>query len=269
MTPAPGTFQIFSAHWAEGRYIDLSEYGIAPATTLDPFRAEALGSEWNPDAPDAREKFVAWLRGQAQYFNMHVDPLVRGPLILDIEGDRWPHSLTWGADPAVAERSIRWYAQTARLAHEALPKERTGFYGVAPITNYDAATTKETAKRQRWYDDCARLKSIGYEVDAVYPSLYTTYEDSKGWQTFARRTIARARAFKRPVYAFLWYRYHNSSHPDTPFIERDYWRLQLETCAKYADGVVIWGWEPPTTRFDADAPWLAETRAFMGEHGLN
>ena len=102
-------------------------------------------------------------------------------------------------------------------------------------------------------------------VDAIFPSLYTFYEDQNGWETYARETLQAARQFNKPVYAFIWPKYHPSNKTlKGQYIPRECWRLELNTCRKYCDGVVIWNHEPEKN-WDPAAPWWQETLAFLAE----
>jgi hypothetical protein len=69
----------------------------------------------------------------------------------------------------------------------------------------------------------------------------------------------------KPVYAFLWPQYYSTRHKELGdiYIEADFWRLQLETAYKYADGVVIWfplriDWEQAS-----QGPWWEVTKTFL------
>ena len=62
---------------------------------------------------------------------------------------------------------------------------------------------------------------------------------------------------------FLWPRYEENKPTDVTgqYMPADFWRLQLETCRQYADGIVIWGgWQE---QWDENAPWWVETKKFL------
>ena len=46
------------------------------------------------------------------------------------------------------------------------------------------------------------------------------------------------------------------------FLPGDFWRMQLETANKYADGIVIWCCTGKQT-WDDEAPWWLETQKFI------
>jgi hypothetical protein len=94
----------------------------------------------------------------------------------------------------------------------------------------------------RVQQDNNRAASLARGVDMVFPSLYTFYPDQAGWLSFAAAQVCEARRLSSgPVYVFLWPEYHPGSSSGGEAISPDYWRFQLETARRLADGIVIWG----------------------------
>ena len=113
------------------------------------------------------------------------------------------------------------------------------------------------------------LASVASFVDVLFPSVYTFYEDRSGWQNYAIAQIQEARRLSRgkPVYIFLWPQYHPSNKKlANTFLPGNYWRLELETGRKYADGAVIWCCGN-SQAWDNKAPWWLETQDFLKESG--
>ena len=80
-----------------------------------------------------------------------------------------------------------------------------------------------------------------------------------------------ARAYGKPVYAFLWPRFHDSNRLlGGRYIGDDYWRMELDTARRYADGIVLWGgWdEGRPAQWDENAPWWRVTKGFLQEDGI-
>jgi hypothetical protein len=77
--------------------------------------------------------------------------------------------------------------------------------------------------------------------------------------------MTEAKQYGRPVYPFLWPQYHKSWKP----IDRDFWRLQLETVFDNADGMVIWTPAKGKPRWNPVAPWWEETVDFLKTAGLS
>jgi hypothetical protein len=179
-----------------------------------------------------------------------------GYYYLDIEN--WP---LLSVSPATRRQNIAKLTQVIELARSALPSAHLGFYGLLPGITYWPLMRHDAAFAE-WLQVNRDLEPLAGRVDAVYPSLYTFYDDVEGWKSYARQTLAEARRFGKPVYVFLWPQFHDSNPQlrghDLP---REFWRAELQLCAELADGVVLWGgWQTP---WDERAAWWQETLAFM------
>jgi len=186
------------------------------------------------------------------------------PAVLDIE--HW--ALQLGALEAV--KSTQKYLAVLRQwkTHSVVP---TGYYGNIPLRDYWRAIKGESHPDYlAWQAANDRVQVLADYVDVLYPSLYTFYVDQVGWKTYATENIKEARriAKGKPVYAFIWPQYHPSD-PKMAYnwISKDYWRMQLDTLAEIADGIVIWGgWDFDNNRkaeWDNDAPWWKATKEFI------
>ncbi len=217
------------------------------------------GSLWRPgrsnDEPD--EVQVRW---QARRLGrgLREKPLV----CIDIEH--------WRLSGPETDRSIEKMQSVIRWMREEEPSLRYGFYSALPIRDYWRATKHFGRKKyDDWIDENRRLKRLGEQVDVVFPSLYTFYDDPDGWEAYATANLEQARQYGKPVYAFLWPAYHvsNESLAGQP-IPADYWRRQLDLCREHADGIVLWGGYQRYWKIDA--PWWRETARFLEtlrEHG--
>lgn len=145
-----------------------------------------------------------------------------------------------------------------------------GYYGVVPERVYwPIVDSKRHNEELEWtrFNDMAQ-EDFASHVDALFPSLYTFYEDSEGWKLYAKEILQAARKFKKPVYCYLWPQYHSSNKElKGTYIPTEYWRLELETCRQHSDGIVIWNNEPEKA-WDPNAAWWKETLAFMAAHNL-
>ena len=124
--------------------------------------------------------------------------------------------------------------------------------------------TRQQQKKREWEKlNQKALSDFVPHVDAIFPSLYTFYDDSNGWEVYARQTLQAARGFNKPVYCYLWPQYHDSNKKLIgKYMSVKHWRIELETCRKYSDGIVIWNYEPDHN-WDPDAPWWKETLNFL------
>jgi hypothetical protein len=184
--------------------------------------------------------------------------------IVDIE--RWPVT---GRDNNVKQSLSKYKKVVVDLKSNGVNKA-IGYYGVLPVPDYWRAVSKPgSSKFISWQSDNNRLQSLIENVDALFPSLYTFYNDQDGWVKFARAQIGEARrlANGKPVIVFLWPKFHDSNRfLKNKYVPTDFWRVELETALELADGVVIWGgWKE---NWDSNADWWVETRNFIIDNNL-
>jgi len=148
--------------------------------------------------------------------------------------------------------------------HEEKPKLRIGYYGVLPIRDYWVPNryTKADADYAAWQAGNRALRKLADHTDVIFPSLYTFYDDPKGWEKYAVANMEEARIYHKPVYPFLWPEYHDSNKSlSGKELPPDLWRRELEISRQYADGIVVWGGYKKDWR--EDALWWQETKRFM------
>jgi hypothetical protein len=193
-------------------------------------------------------------------------PADGAPLVLDFEDVD-----ANATDPAAAARGIGWLAEIRAAFAAAGPRRPIGYYGALPGRDYwRAIRGPGTAEYRAWQRENDRLAPLERGVDLLFPSVYAFYDDPQGWVTYATAQICEARRISsKPVYVFLWFEYHPGTRPAGEFIPAAFWRLQLETVRRLADGVVIWGgYDQVALRarpWDPSAPWWRETLRFMSE----
>jgi hypothetical protein len=175
---------------------------------------------------------------------------------LDIE--HWP---VVHVPEATIEASIAKLIRVSDIARATTPDRNFGFYGLLPHAAYWAIVLRDEKAIAAWRRSNEISRPLASRVDFVLPSLYTFYEDREGWVRAAREVLTAARQYGKPVYPFLWPEYHDSTKLAGQPLPRDYWRMQLELCRQYADGVVIWGGY--RQRWDDKAPWWLETQEFL------
>lgn len=244
-------FQLFEAMLFAGRP-DLTKYGFKHLRIVDDHELYGPG-ESNLEVPSMKQikKIVAGGAGPA------------GILVIDIE--------QWSMDGRAAAESRRKYIETLERFHRAAPGMKLALYSVLPYRDYwRAIGVRGRTGTQDWMTGNDAAAPIANQVDALFPSLYTFYEDQAGWTKFAIANLREARrlAHGKPVYCFLWPQYHDSGDHPFALLSGGYWKLQLETCHKYADGVVIWGGYTTKNIFtpmkwDDTAPWWKATLQFV------
>lgn len=114
------------------------------------------------------------------------------------------------------------------------------------------------------------MRPLAVAVDALFPSLYTFSQNRDAWVRSAIAHIDEARRYGTDalVYVFLWPQYHEITRGHAlEYLDGDFWRLQIETAERYADGAVIWGgWDIKKNipeRWDENMPWWIETKSFI------
>jgi hypothetical protein len=237
---------------------DLSQFGVKPIRII--YEHEFY------DAGQNRDLLPAKSRVQSVASSMKASGI---PAVIDIE--RWPTSPSFHKiSVAAAQESIQKYATVLGWFREAAPGLQFGLYGVVPIIDYwRAIEAPSSASYSTWIADNQRAVSLTKLVDALFPSLYTFYVDQEGWVTYAAAQLTEAKRLsgRKPVYVFLWPQYHDSNPTlGGTYLPAEYWKLELDTVRRYADGVVIWvGWgsgDKPAL-WDDHAGWWTVTKAFL------
>jgi hypothetical protein len=187
------------------------------------------------------------------------------PVQLDIE--RWEWDTHWTTDALAADsmnkliQIIRWFK------NEAPQYTKVGYYAAGPNRQYwPAQKPAQSPDFVKWQASNDFLAPLIAEKGALYPSLYTFYNDRAGWVKYAKANIAEAKRIGggKPIYAFIWPRYHEAGNMGQAYIDYEFWKLQLQTVKEAGvDGVIIWGGYKE--QWTGDWPWWQATRAFLAE----
>lgn len=226
----------------------LAAYHIRPITILYESRLFVANQPPAAAPPEAIVRSLA--------YELRASP---DPVILDIE--RWPLK----GDGTTVQSTVAKFLSVLSWGKDEAPSVLFGVYGTVPVPDYWRAIRDPASVEYRsWQQDNDRLEGISSRVDALFPSIYTFYQDRQGWVTYAIAQIAEAKrkAKGKPVYAFLMPRYHESNLLlGGSLLAQDYWELELNTVYQYADGVVIWGGWGDT--WNEEAPWWQVTKRFL------
>lgn len=248
---APGgkCFKVFNGLLFAGMPKSVSDK-LEPITIYDAFRW------WGPG--DSRELLPS--SGNLESWIKSAKSNRAKTLVVDLEA--WPTS-----GPLASSTASRLNALVERLRKGGVTEE-IGFYGLPPIRDYWRAVKPANHDQYKvWQAANEVLTAVADKVDALFPSLYTFYDDQAGWEKYARANVAEARrlAKGKPVYPFIWMFYHESSATlGGKLIPEVYWRRQLEVLAEVADGVVVWGGYQ--SNWDENAAWWRATQSFMNDH---
>lgn len=250
-SPASREVLVYDATLYSGKP-DLSSYGVRTLPVI--YQGQLWkGSKGLHNVPDS-----ATIR--ASLAKIAADATI---ICIDIE--HWPLN----GDRNEVKRNLNKYIEVMRSFRATGKNYRMGYYGVLPAVDYWRAIEGPTsAPFRQWQSENEAIAPLAAEVDVLFPSLYTFYTDQRGWRRMAIAQIKAAKSYGKPVYVFLWPQFHNSNRLlSGRYIGDDYWRMELETVQRYADGIVIWGgWgDGKPARWDNDAPWWKVTKRFMKE----
>lgn len=241
----PSTFAVYDATLYQGKP-NLVTYGLKPITII------YAASMWKRPDDVSGDPDPDIIRSQS----IHAME-ASGMAVIDIE--HWPVT---GSSFQVQD-SVKKYSQTIEEFKKASPGLKVGCYGIVPIWNYwNVARHADDKKLQAWRSQDDRLSKVSQLVDAFFPSLYTYDSNQTAWKTYAIDQISEAHRLApgKPVYVFLWPQYHGEPNS---YLPPDFWRMELETARRYADGIVIWGGYKQN--WDPKAPWWTQTQEFLKE----
>lgn len=224
---------------------DLRSLGFVPIAGSGDLWRPGVSHE-NVDEVRIRSLFEP-LRASSEYY------------YIDIEN--WPLQ---SVSDDTRQRNVDKLTRVIELARSTAPNLRLGLYGLLPGITY-WPLLRHDDEYGDWLKINRVLDPLAKHVDAVFPSLYTFYDDPEGWKSYARQTLIEARRYGKPVYPFLWPEFHDSnSELRGRELPSALWRAELELCADMADGMVLWGgWQLPWIE---SASWWRETLAFLKEH---
>ena len=178
------------------------------------------------------------------------------PYIIDIE--HWSIEEKYAGSAEEADRNLDKYIAIIETLKSTRPDLKFAYYGVIPNFDYYGAVTEEEfliLSKRMW-------KLVPY-VDAIFPTLYTFSDNIDKWKVYAKDTLVRASIFKKPVYPFIWPRYHQGSREELrgQEIPQEFWKTQLEVCSEFSNGAVIW--DSLKTEWNKNAGWWIETEKYL------
>ncbi|EFK33067.1 Uncharacterised protein [Chryseobacterium gleum] len=168
----------------------------------------------------------------------------KGVVYIDLE---MPFDDMLGEDDKSAMKAMDYCLKVLRFAKKARPNIKFGLYAI-PFTSVWSPNDEFYAKQNKF---APLLK----ECDIFFPSLYTFYSNPAAvlangnyLENNLNGLIKLGVAYKKPVYVFMWHRYHNSNEKDgMKEISDKIWKEQMETVAsqnvngKFVDGILWWG----------------------------
>lgn len=184
-------------------------------------------------------------------------------VVIDIEA--WP--LKAGMTATEITANINKFKKVIAVFRRELPKTKIGIYLLLPERNWLAPCgdpAKVASRTKSWHERNLKLVPLADAVDIIFPSLYTFYSDPTCWNTYAAANIKEARLYGKPVWAFLWMKIHTTGAS----IPATFWRQQLNTVYRLADGVIVWSKASSTDKWSYTAPWWVQTADFLDDMQL-
>ena len=190
------------------------------------------------------------------------------PAVSCVDIERYWNNWQKNGDEEIDPRAIDTYETICTAYDDALPRgHQYGLYSTLPLRSYWPVINNSMG---RWRDTNTDMMAVGDLVDMTFPSIYTFYTDSdqdqNRWIIYAIEQIKEAKRIApgKPCYPFLWPTFHsgNDAFKGKP-VPPAYFRKQLDTCRKYADGVVIWTLSRnKNIDFRDIPPWWVELKDF-------
>jgi hypothetical protein len=167
-----------------------------------------------------------------------------GPIVLDVE------KLPLKGSPDTIRQHLDVLVTLADWTRADAPGKTVGYYG------YNTLTAVPPTSR-------SYAQALARHVDAFFPSMYTFDDNHSAWAARAETEAAEDHALDadKPILFYLWAQYHDGTPKQFHYIDAAYWKFQLGTAYRYADGIVLWS----SGRFhwDETSGWWAATLAFM------
>lgn len=145
-----------------------------------------------------------------------------------------------------------WFTLPCRWAKEKFPAIPVGIYGPQPFRrDYWGVSGKDAQQIDGTHKTDAELwQHIDPAVDFCIASIYCFY-DTPGSVYYMAANVEEnhqrmSQSGNKPVYAYLWLRYHNSNAKLKSKEVDDYLAESMAVLPFFcgARGVVLWGWEP-------------------------
>ena len=205
----------------------------------------------------------------------------KSPVIYDIE--HWPLDIRRSvqtvanddiltANDKIVTASMEKMIHIITTSRKVNPSGKYGYYGCVPLRDYWAPVKNDPELLKKWKEANDYLKPLADSLDVICPSVYAFFPDRAAWVKYAKANIEEAKriANGKPVYVYLWPKYHVSNEAHArKFIEGDFWKLQLETVYNSGvAGVIIWDSRLSVNNkadsvWNPDREWWKETVAFM------
>ena len=146
------------------------------------------------------------------------------------------------------EKNMDRFIKTITWVREEAPDLKVGIYAMVPQQGKNRILKKVSSRaHQYWLSENRRVARLAEHLDFICPVLYAQPKHMGRFETFARRLLAEASCYNKPVYPFVWPHYSLDEKDEKGRRKLgthgpDHWKQMIEICKKYADGVIVWNW---------------------------
>lgn len=168
---------------------------------------------------------------------------------IDLEGEYLDNLINKNIEDDTFKKSLKLYIDILQFAKDMRPNAKWGYYYL-PFSTY-------WNRNSNFYNKHLKIKKIIEQCDILFPSLYTFYEEkSVEWkkenEEYLKYNINNfikiKKYYNKPVYVFIWHRYHNSNpNVGMSFIPKKIFQKQIKLIInsifehQKIDGIVWWG----------------------------
>jgi len=238
-----GPFRVYESIRCQSKPI-FSQLGVLPIQIVHATWLWERGAKWNE--PDERR-----IRSVALKLKDYGNPIIVDVVHWSLAGDE-----------KQAKENAERLTQMMNWFKEEQPELLFGYYGVLPVPNYRATQRWQGDERKQWKERNAAFWKLGQTVKVIFAPLYTFPPDRGAWKRYGKETLKEAKQYDKPVIVLLRPTYHVSNEKlKGNMVEGDYWEIQLDTCRKYADGIVIS--LDLKKDWDENADWWKVTKVFL------
>ena len=177
------------------------------------------------------------------------NPNDKGIAFIDLEGEYLNDIMNMGTQIESYQKSLKLYIDVIKFAKKMRPNVKWGYYAI-PYTAYWRRTPD-------FYGKLKKIEPLIKECDVFFPSLYIFYEENDKKVALenekyvienTKEMIKIGQYYKKPVFVFVWHRYHPSndkfgseSLPEKVFLTHIERIVNTSFQDKKVDGIVWWG----------------------------
>jgi len=185
------------------------------------------------------------------------------PIVLNIEGSdpEQEGSQHWGIDyrkigknytAKQYENYKNNWIQLVKFVKNNYPGD-VSVYAIAPQRDFWSPVSGDKKQIESWKNANDDLAKVAAEMDFIAPSIYTFYDEPEfggkqanareKWGAYAEYNIAEAKQYGKPVYVYMWGKFHPSNKIlGEEAIPKEFMKIQYQTMVQQnVENVIMWG----------------------------